>query len=336
MLKKNLFNINNFFLFINILLINSIFSRDISFSRDDTDPDKVAPEMLKLINENFNGKNGDNYIYTKNFGDYTLELKLLFLSFDPEEIIIDQYSLKLKFFSYYEIFIDFIFSLKITKNQNYKNDNGVLIMYNSKQNSSDLSFQLKNIYSGIYIRYIEYERQANNTYIHKTTVSPEIIIDNSTFKYPEKINKFITDNEKNIEILINESLNKYLTSITAQYPKADGILLYETIVEYIRTYKTFSVNKYSSDKKITFKEFKEEKIYIEEGALYFSNITIKFDVILEPSHYSTSYEKVIPYITCANNNFYFKSIDIIVQNISLKSVLENIFDLIINYYIYEY
>jgi len=204
MLKKNLFNINNFFLFINILLINNIFSRDISFSRDDTDPDKVAPKMLELINENFKGKNGDNYIYTKNFGDYTLELKLLFLSFDPEEIIIDQYSLKLKFFSYYEIFIDFIFSLKITKNQNYKNDNGVLIMYNSKQNSSDLSFQLKNIYSGIYIRYIEYERQANNTYIHKTTVSPEIIIDNSTFKYPEKINKFITDNEKNIEIIINE------------------------------------------------------------------------------------------------------------------------------------
>ena len=107
-------------------------------------------------------------------------------------------------------------------------------------------------------------------------------------------------------------------------------------MEYIRTYKTFSVNKYSSDKKITFKEFKEEKIYVEEGAIYFSNINIKFDVILEPSHYSTSYEKVIPYITCANNNFYFKSIDIIVQNISLKSVLENIFDLIINYYIYEY
>ena len=146
MLKKNLFNINNFFLFINILLINSIFSRDISFSRDDTDPDKVAPEMLELINENFNGKNGDNYIYTKNFGDYTLELKLLFLSFDPEEIIIDQYSLKFKFFSYNEIFIDSIFSLKITKNQNYMNDNGVHIMYNSNQNSSDLSFQLKNIY----------------------------------------------------------------------------------------------------------------------------------------------------------------------------------------------
>ena len=62
MLKKNLFNINNFFLFINILLINSIFSRDISFSRDDTDPDKVAPEMLELIDENFKGKNGDNYI----------------------------------------------------------------------------------------------------------------------------------------------------------------------------------------------------------------------------------------------------------------------------------
>ena len=336
MQKTIIFYKNFVIIYISILLINSIFSRDISLSRDDANPERVAPTMLELINENFRGKSGENFRYVKNIGDYTLELKLLFLSFEPREIIIDQYTLKYRFFSYSEIFMDFIFSIKIIKNQNYVNDNGVHIIYDTKTNSSELSFQLKNIYSGIYINYIEYERQANNTYIHKTTVSPEIIIDNTTFKYPGKINKFINDNEKELELLIHESLDKYLTRVTEQYPKADGILLYETIVQYISNYNTFSVNKYTSDKKITFKEFKEEKIYVKEGVIYFSNITIKFDIKLEPYHYTTSYEKIIPYITCANNNFDFKSVDIIVQDISLKSILEYIFDLIINYYIDEY
>ena len=117
-MQKTIFYKNFFLIYINILLINSIFSRDISLSRDDANPERVAPTMLELINENFRGKSGENFRYVKNIGDYTLELKLLFLSFEPREIIIDQYTLKYRFFSYSEIFIDFIFSIKIIKNQN--------------------------------------------------------------------------------------------------------------------------------------------------------------------------------------------------------------------------
>lgn len=49
MQKTIIFYKNFVIIYINILLINSIFSRDISLSRDDANPERVAPTMLELI-----------------------------------------------------------------------------------------------------------------------------------------------------------------------------------------------------------------------------------------------------------------------------------------------
>ena len=327
-LLRIFFPLNSIVFYINLLLINRIYSRETSLSREDTTPAEVAPIMLELINQNYQGENGKNFMYSKKFRDYTLEMELLFLNFSPEKINIDKYNLKDKIFSYLNIFMDIIFSLKVTRNKKYMNNDGVYLTYNSKSNSPNISFQLKNIYSGIYIDYIDFEKQANNTYKHKTTKSPEIIIDNSTYKYPEKIIKFLTENEKEIGLFIYESFDKYLTNITDHYPKADGILLYETVVENIMSDKTFSIDETGNNDKIVFKEFKEEKIYEQYGIIIFSNITIKFDIVAG-SYYYFPYEEIIPNITYAMNGFSFDYIDIKIQNLSLKSILESTFNIVI-------
>ena len=89
--KKNVL-INRFLvLFIYILLINTIYSSYSFLSREDTSPEKVAPKILNLINENFLGTNGENNIYFTNIGDYLLEMKFLYLNFIPGEISTDKY-----------------------------------------------------------------------------------------------------------------------------------------------------------------------------------------------------------------------------------------------------
>lgn len=96
--KKNVL-INRFLvLFIYILLINTIYSSYSFLSREDTSPEKVAPKILNLINENFLGTNGENNIYFTNIGDYLLEMKFLYLNFIPGEISTDKYSTGREFF----------------------------------------------------------------------------------------------------------------------------------------------------------------------------------------------------------------------------------------------
>ena len=314
---KHFFSQYFFLLFINLLLINTIHSSQTDLSRDDTSPQIVAPRMLELINEYFKGKKGKDNIYKKNLGDYSLEMKFLNFYLKPEEIVIDKYSMKDRFFSYSEIYTDIIFSLKLTKKENNFDNNGVYIKYNS--NSSNLSFNLKNIYSGLYIKYIEFEKQPNNTYKHQT---------------------FLIDNENELKLFLYESFNRYLTSITNQYPKADGILLYETIKEYINTYNTFCVSPRQeyNNKKIVFNEFKEEEIYVENGNIVFSNILVKFDIILEGNYYK-SYQEILPNITYQMNEFFFNSIHFkieVIDNLELSEILKNIFSLIIKFYNNDY
>ena len=338
------FSLKHFFseyfilLFIILSLINTIHSIQTDLSRDDTSPQLVAPRMLELINEYFKGKKGKDNIYKKNLGDYSLEMKFLNFYLKPEEIVIDKYSMKDRFFSYSEIYTDIIFSLKLTKKENNFDNNGVYIKYNS--NSSNLSFNLKNIYSGLYIKYIEFEKQPNNTYKHQTTAVPVIDINKNTFRYPEKIKRFLIDNENELKLFLYESFNRYLTSITNKYPKADGILLYETIKEYINTYNTFCVSPRQeyNNKKIVFNEFKEEEIYVENGNIVFSNILVKFDIILEGNYYK-SYQEILPNITYQMNEFFFNSIHFkieVIDNLELSEILKNIFSLIINFYNNDY
>ena len=200
------------------------------------------------------------------------------------------------FFSYVDIYLDLIFSLKLTRNQNNIRKDEVSILYNSKTNSSDLSFQLKKSFSTIYIKNIDFDKQPNNTY-----------------KY------------------------NYLTNITDHFPKADGILIYEAVVIYLNKYRKFSLSKSPkySDKTIIFNEFKEDKIYEQNGAIVFSNITIKFDILIG-SYIYKSYEEVIPYIEYINDDFYFNAVNTQVGDLQLKAILKFIFDFIINYYTYNY
>ena len=328
--KKNVL-INRFLvLFIYILLINTIYSSYSFLSREDTSPEKVAPKILNLINENFLGTNGENNIYFTNIGDYLLEMKFLYLNFIPGEISTDKYSTGLEFFSYIDNFIEFIFSLKLTKDVKNK---GVSIIYNSEANSTRLSFQLKKINANIILNFIEFEKLANNTYKYNFGQMYDIFINTNNENYPGKINKFLQDNEKELEVFLLNSFENYLRNITSHYPKTDGVLLYETVIAYIKSYKTFSYSKSSkyTDIKIVFKEFKEEEIFFEDGGIYFSNVNVKFDVTLS-FYYSKSYEKIIPYIKFLGGKFSYKTTDIILDDLSLSDILDYVFNFVINFY----
>ena len=328
--KKNVL-INRFLvLFIYILLINTIYSSYSFLSREDTSPEKVAPKILNLINENFLGTNGENNIYFTNIGDYLLEMKFLYLNFIPGEISTDKYSTGLEFFAYIDNFIEFIFSLKLTKEVKNK---GVSIIYNSEANSTRLSFQLKKINANIILNFIEFEKLANNTYKYKFGQMYDIFINTNNENYPGKINKFLQDNEKELEVFLLNSFENYLRNITSHYPKTDGVILYETVIAYIKSYKTFSYSKSSkyTDMKIVFKEFKEEEIFFEDGGIYFSNVNVKFDVTLR-FYYTKSYEKIIPYIKFLGGKFSYKTTDIILDDISLSDILDYVFNLVINFY----
>ena len=328
--KKNVL-INRFLvLFIYILLINTIYSSYSFLSREDTSPEKVAPKILNLINENFLGTNGENNIYFTNIGDYLLEMKFLYLNFIPGEISTDKYSTGREFFSYIDIFIEFIFSLKLTKDVKNK---GVSIIYNSEANSTRLSFQLKKINANIILNFIEFEKLANNTYKYNFGKMYDIFINTNNESYPGKINKFLQDNEKELEVFLLNSFENYLRNITSHYPKTDGVILYETVIAYIKSYKTFSYSKSSkySDIKIVFKEFKEEEIFFEDGGIYFSNVNVKFDVTLS-FYYSKSYEKIIPYIKFLGGKFSYKTTDIILDDLPLSDILDYVFNLVINFY----
>ena len=328
--KKNVL-INRFIvLFIYILLINTIYSSYSFLSREDTSPEKVAPKILNLINENFLGTNGENNIYFTNIGDYLLEMKFLYLNFIPGEISTDKYSTGLEFFAYIDNFIEFIFSLKLTKEVKNK---GVSIIYNSEANSTRLSFQLKKINANIILDFIEFEKLANNTYKYNFGKMYDIFINTNNENYPGKINKFLQDNEKELEVFLLNSFENYLRNITSHYPKTDGVLLYETVIAYIKSYKTFSYSKSSkyTDIKIVFKEFKEEEIFFEDGGIYFSNVNVKFDVTLS-FYYTKSYEKIIPYIKFLGGKFSYKTTDIILDDISLSDILDYVFNLVINFY----
>ena len=335
-LIKKFFPLNIIVLYTMTFLIKVECSKQFWLSREETTPQKVAPEIIRLINENYDEKNGENKVYNKDFGEYSLELKFLYLNFNPEEINIDIYITGLKFFSYVDIYLDLIFSLKLTRNQNNIRKDEVSILYNSKTNSSDLSFQLKKSFSTIYIKNIDFDKQPNNTYKYKIPSKPEVIIE-TTFDYPEKINKFLIKNEKEIGLFLFESFDNYLTNITDHFPKADGILIYEAVVIYLNKYRKFSLSKNPnySDKTIFFNEFKEEKIYEQNGAIVFSNITIKFDILIG-SYIYKSYEEVIPYIEYINDDFYFNAVNTQVGDLQLKAILKFIFDFIINYYTYNY
>ena len=328
--KKNVL-INRFLvLFIYILLINTIYSSYSFLSREDTSPEKVAPKILNLINENFLGTNGENNIYFTNIGDYLLEMKFLYLNFIPGEISTDKYSTGLEFFAYIDNFIEFIFSLKLTKEVKNK---GVSIIYNSEANSTRLSFQLKKINANIILNFIEFEKLANNTYKYNFGKMYDIFINTNNENYPGKINKFLQDNEKELEVFLLNSFENYLRNITSHYPKTDGVILYETVIAYIKSYKTFSYSKSSkyTDIKIVFKEFKEEEIFFEDGGIYFSNVNVKFDVTLS-FYYTKSYEKIIPYIKFLGGKFSYKTTDIILDDISLSDILDYVFNLVINFY----
>jgi hypothetical protein len=257
-------------------------------------------------------------------------MKFLYLNFIPGEISTDKYSTGLEFFAYIDNFIEFIFSLKLTKDVKNK---GVSIIYNSEANSTRLSFQLKKIYANIILDFIEFEKLANNTYKYNFGKMYDIFINTNNESYPGKINKFLQDNEKELEVFLLNSFENYLRNITSHYPKTDGVLLYETVIAYIKSYKTFSYSKSSkyTDIKIVFKEFKEEEIFFEDGGIYFSNVNVKFDVTLS-FYYSKSYEKIIPYIKFLGGKFSYKTTDIILDDLSLSDILDYVFNFVINFY----
>jgi len=320
-------------LFINFLLINIIHCREGAFYRDDIEPAKVAPKMYKLINENFMGKNGENNLYTKNISDYSLELKFLFLSFEPEEIYKDSLPTGRKFFSYIKINIDFILSLKFTK---HKTNEGVDILYSPEMNSPNSNFKLKNLYANIYLNYIDFENQPNSTYKYEIGKIREITFNKTDFRYTNKINKILEDNMQELELFLFESFDKYLKNITNSYPKANEILLYETVLDYMKAYKSFPISndQQYSNYRIFFKQFKEEKITCNGKEVIITNIRAVFDI--RDGTNSNSFNTIIPYISCHDEYFKFKAEDIIVKNIKLSSILDCVFGLIINYYIDDF
>ena len=327
----NLNSITTFF--INILLINIIHCREGAFNRDDIDPEKVAPKMFKLINENFIGLHGENNLYTKNINDYSLELKFLYLNFMPEETVTNSLPTGLKFFSFIKITIDFILSLKITKN---KKNEGVNIIYNTDMNPPNLNFKLKNLYANIYLNFIEFENQPNSTYKYSIGQQRKISLDKTNFRYTNKINKILEDNEKDLELFLFESFENYLKNITNSYPKANEILLYETVLEYIKTFKIFPISNDNiyENTRIIFKRFKENKITCNGREVIFSNINIIFDIT--DNLMTNSYNITIPFISFHDEFFTIKAGNIKIKDIPLSSILDLTFSRIINYYINEY
>ena len=321
-------------LFLLIIFINIINPVKTRLSREDTEPEIVAPGIFELINNNYNDENNKNIFYIKNFDEYIVEMKFLFLNLNKEETLIDTLPGGIKFFTYISPIIEFIFSLKLIKNENYGTEyDGVSIVSNYNKNSGNTNFQLKKFYGNITIKYIEFQKLINNTYKYSYGETMNIFIDIDNNRYPEKITKFLNDNKKQLEIFLFESFDKYLRNITNHYPKADGILLYETIVKYIDDSKSFPIP--NSEYQIVFNKFKEENIVFTNYYILFLNINIDFYLVFDPNYSDylpKKNYKVVLNITCQRTYFNIPSYYISEEKIYLNKVLEKIFADIINYY----
>jgi hypothetical protein len=138
------------------------------------------------------GKN--NIVYKESFSEYNISMTFLNLYVKPEEIIINEG--KFQFISLIKPIIDFILNISITNNNDMANtpDNKVSIIFNSKINDPVINFKLENMFAQIKPDYIEFQRNADNSYSYKF------------FNY-------VKDFEKNVEIKLYLDFYKYIPKI---------------------------------------------------------------------------------------------------------------------------
>ena len=333
----NQLNIQNVFpiLFI-FLLFNNINSKlDSKLERSDTEPEIVSETILKMINTNFLGKENQTNTFIKNFGQYTISMKFVNIKFQEEYIDIDKIIKERDIFSFIEPSIEFILSLQISNNNNYTNtpNDTISILYNVNSDIPNLNVELKNIYSVINLKYIEFERNNDNSYKYSLYHSDdeikkniEIFLDLENTKYIPKIYNFLKEKKEELEQFLLSSFCFYLDEIIGKYPQPDGLYLYNRIVENILNFNTFSLDlqEDKSIEKISINYFKEEKIIID-SPIYFINISINFKITFKDNRGTVEYYKIIPSIYYSSISFFKFNSNFKIGNTTLDSILENLF-----------
>lgn len=314
------------------LLFNNINSK---LERTDTEPEIVSETILKMINSNFLGKEEQTNIFIKNFGQYTISMKFVNIIFQEEYLDIDTIIKAAAIFSFINPSIEFILSLQISNNNNYTNtpNDTISILYNVNSNTPNLNVELKNIYSLINLKYLEFERQNDNTYKYflyhydeEIKKNIEIFLDLENTKYIPKIYNFLVEKKEELEQFVLSSFCLYLDEIIGKYPQPDGIYLYNRIVRDILNLNTFSLDleEDNSIEKISINYFKEEEIIID-SPIYFINITINFEITFKDNRGTVEYNNIIPFIYFSVISSFIFNSNCKIGNTTLDSILDNLF-----------
>ena len=117
-----------------------------------------------MLHTNF-GKN--NIVYKESFSEYNISMTFLHLYVKPEEINLNKENIQ--FISLINPIIDFILNITITNNNDMINtpDNKVSIIFNHKINVPVINFKLDNMFAQIKPKYIEFQRNIDNSYSYK-------------------------------------------------------------------------------------------------------------------------------------------------------------------------
>ena len=305
----------------------------------DNNPYIVSNEVMKLIHSSFHT---NKVIYKENLIDYTIWMQFLNIRIFDDGIYPEILHNR-EFFSIYSPFIEFILNINITNNNDFINspNNQSSIIFNFVYENPNLNFQLKNIDANIDALFIEFSRKEDGTYKYFFYYEDEldsnyieIFFDIDKFKYFPKIYKFLNENKKNIEDFIFNSFCKYLDGILSKYPESDASYLYRSLVKHIDSVQTFALNITSNSKleKVIINYFKEENT-IMDSALYITNITIDIDLIFDGETKIEKYKGIIPELYFTTNFFTFGQVDFEIANTTINTIIGNVFNMIIEYYI---
>ena len=320
-LRKNNFSkniISKLVLF--FLIINNI---DPKIIRPDNDPSFVSYEVINRIHSAFHTK---DVIYKENLIDYTISMKFLNIRIYDEGIFPEKI-VNREFFSIGYPEIEFILNINITNNNDFVNSpiNKADIIFNNVYDNPTLNFQLKNMNANITANFIEFVRNEDGTYRY--------VFFYDDLDYP-KIYKFLYENKKNIENFLFTSFSNYLGDILYDYPKSDTIYLYEKLVEHILSVQTFALNITSNTnlEKVIINNFKEKE-YIMDSALYITNIEYNIDLIFDGESQMKNYRGIIPEMYFTTKFFTFGGDDHEIANTTINTIINEVFNMIIDYYI---
>jgi hypothetical protein len=94
-----------------------------------------------------------------------------------------------------------------------------------------------------------------------------------------------------------------------------------------------NITENSSLEKIYFNRFKEEKFIKISSQVKIINLQIDFDLIFDQGKRSENYKETIPEISIISTFIHFPMNDTQIANTTLNTIIESIFDIIIENYL---